>query len=131
MWYGIIGALFISACLAEGGFRQGQWDYRTGFYLSLGNLAISAGALFANGSPVKENWEEDLLVCLAAVGGYFFFLGLSVTFRRPKNVRCFRCNYVGLASETDEKLDDHREEEWHQFRNLDAEYRAANRGNLK
>lgn len=131
MWYGIIGALLVSACLAEGSFRQGQWAYKTGFYLSLANLVLSFGALFVSGGPVTENWEEDLGVCIAAVGGYFLFLGLFVSFRRAKNVKCFRCNYVGLASETDESFDGHREAEWRSFQNLDAEYRLAKRDKLK
>lgn len=117
-WFVTIG---MGLMLAESSFRNGRLGYRLGFYLCGGNLLISVLMYFSEGGMVGGGWAEAIVLFLASIVAYLAYLGVSDTFRRPKNVRFFRCQYVGYRAETDEVRTPHVEKLWVEFRKLDAQ----------
>ena len=123
-WEDISGSLAvigISTLLAFNFQAHGRHGYKTGFYWSLGNLAISLGAVVGEfGTVIGGWWAVPYFFTLSSVA-YFATLGALVTFNFPKKVKCFRCQYVDFPHETDDELSRHEESEWRAFRSMDAE----------
>ncbi|MEQ8410056.1 MAG: hypothetical protein RIB52_00735 [Erythrobacter sp.] len=115
----------ISVLLAFNFHAGGRHAYRTGFYWSFGNLALSVAVVAGNfGTLVGGWWAIPYLFGLSSVA-YFTTLGALVTFKSPKNVECFRCLYVDIPRETDEDFTPYSESEWRAFRSLDFETKKA------
>lgn len=114
-------AIGLSGLLAEGAFQKGRLGYKTFFFFCGGNLLISLAAFSSGGGAIGGGWIEVFGIFIVSCAAYFAYLGFSVTFRHPKNVKCFRCHYVSYPSETDEPLSKHNEQTWREFRRLNAE----------
>jgi hypothetical protein len=119
-YWGWFVAIGLSLILAENSFKNGRDGYRFGFYLCGGNLFILFAMYFSEGGVIGGGWLEAMIILFTSIFAYFSYLGASTTFRTPKNVKCFRCQYVGYPSETDEVRTRHDEKLWSEFRNLDA-----------
>ncbi|MEO1922194.1 MAG: hypothetical protein ABGW84_09965 [Sphingomonadaceae bacterium] len=113
----------ISVLLAINFQRGGRHDYATGFYWSLGNILLSAGAVIGNFGSLTGGWLAIPYLFVISSVAYFGTLGVLVTYRYPKNVRCFRCQYVSFPHETDDERSPYDDAEWQAFRKLDAECR--------
>lgn len=119
--YGSVAVIAISALYAFIFHRQGRYSFATGFYWSLSHLAFSAFIALGNyGNLIGGWWAFPFFFVLSSVT-YFATLGALVTFKYPKNVRCFRCEYVQFPYETDESESPFDEAEWKAFRSLDLE----------
>lgn len=111
----------ISVLLALNFHKNGWLEYKTGFYWSLGNLAISIGAVVGNyGTLIGGWWAVPYFFVLSSVA-YFAALGVLVAFKRPKNVKCWRCQYVEQPNETGDSLTPYDEAAWKAFRSLNAQ----------
>lgn len=116
--WGLAVAIGLSVALAESSFKNGRDDYRTGFYFCFGNILVSFLIYFMGSGAYTLDFREVFLI---VIGSFFAYIGVSATLRRPKNVRCFRCEYVGYPSETTALRTPHHEASWQAFRTLDAE----------
>jgi hypothetical protein len=119
--WGTAAAIGIAGLLAATAFEQGHHWYKTGLCISLGNIAISLFALFGDGGELIGGWFAIPFFAVISITSYCAVLGLFVTFRRQKAVKCFRCQYVSWPSETDEEYTPFNELEWQQFRNLNGD----------
>lgn len=123
--WGWVVALGLSCMLAEGSFKNGRHAYRLGFYLSGGNLFISLFMFFSEGGVMGGGWREGAAMLITSSAAYFAYLGVSITFRSPRSVKCFRCQYVGYPSETEEIPTEYVKADWQAFRKLDAESKTG------
>lgn len=115
---GTIVAIGISVLLAFVFHRQGRHSYPIGLYWSCGNIVISLAGLASNGGFVIGGWwAVPYFLSISAVF-YLATLGALVAFRDPKNVKCFRCEYVDWPSETEERRTPFDDAELSQFRKL-------------
>ncbi len=120
-WKGSLMIAAISFVIAEWAFQQGRGLFRTGLAASSINLAISIGGLLAGDGWLAGGWLAVPYLFAISTLAYFVWLGACATFRPPKNVKCFRCNYVDWPCETNDPQTGHAETEWRQFQKLAAD----------
>ena len=118
---GTIAAVGISVLLAVIFHRQGRVFYKDGLYWSSGNILISLAGLASGSGYVVGGWWAVPYFLLLSAAVYFAALGALVTFRDPKLVKCFRCEYVDWPSDTDRERTPFNNGELGQFRKLHTE----------
>lgn len=122
----VIAAGAVGTVAAEVAFRLGRSSYRTVVLWCAVYILISLGQAAASDIPPDVDFLLYTVLGLAfAWGAYFLALGLFVTFRAPKRVKCLRCEWVGYPWETDEPATVCSEEERKRFRHLHYECRLT------
>ena len=122
---GTFAVAAISILLALNFHKEGRHGFKTGFYISLGNLIISAGAVVGNFGTFIGGWLAVPYYLVLSSVCYFAAIGALETFKLPKNVKCFRCGYIGYPNQTESEKTPYSERELQAFRSLDSEIRQS------